>query len=108
MKGLSPVAPSPHFFRQTVGWSEDKRIPLAEELDRSLGFAAAHVAFKVAQAVPRQMVVVARRGAGSEVLFNLDVVKLGEVGSMLHGHMDLLALFTPLCWGDRGKVLYLE
>ena len=42
--GLGLVAHSPHFFRQTVGRSKDKRIPLAEELDRSRSLAAAPAA----------------------------------------------------------------
>ena len=40
--------------------------------------------------------------------FATDVVKLGVVGCMFHGHVELLALVTPLGWGDQGKVLFPE
>ena len=42
----------------------------------------------------------ARRGAGSEVLFRTDVVRLGEVGCVFHWHVEALALVTPLGWGN--------
>ena len=74
MVGLGLDAPSPH-LRQAVGRGQNKRIPLAEELDRSRGFAAAPATVQVAQAV-----VVKRRGAGSEILFYRFVVRLSEVG----------------------------
>ena len=41
MVGLSLDAPGPHLFGQAMGRGEDKGISLAEELDRSRGFAAA-------------------------------------------------------------------
>ena len=85
--GLGLDAPSPHFFRQTVGRSKDKRIPLAEELDCSRGFATVPAAVQEAQAVPRQRVVIARRSAGREGSRRRDVVRLGEVGCMFHGHV---------------------
>ena len=57
----------------------------------------------------------ARCGAGREVLFCVCyIIRLGKVGSMFHGHVELLVqsssmlhavLITPLGWGDRGKVL---
>ena len=51
-------------------WSgENEEITLAEGLDRSRGLAAAPDAVKVAQVVPRQWVVLARRDAGREILF---------------------------------------
>ena len=37
-------APGPHFFGQAMGRGEDKGISLAEELDRSRGFATAAAA----------------------------------------------------------------
>ena len=95
-------------FGQAMGRGEDEGISLAEELDCSRGFAAAPAAAYVAQTVPRQRVVVARRGAGREVLFCCLIVRLGEVGCMLHGHVELLVVITPLGWGDRGKVLFPE
>ena len=45
--GLSLDFPAPHFFRQSMGRSEEKRIPLAEELDRSRGLAGAPAAIEV-------------------------------------------------------------
>ena len=42
----------------------------------------------------------ARRGAGSEVLFRTDVVRLGEVGCVFHRHVEALALVMPLAWGN--------
>ena len=47
-----------------------------------------------------QGIVVARRGAGSEVLFRTDVVRLGEVGCVFHRHVEAIALVTPLGWGN--------
>ena len=47
-----------------------------------------------------QGIVVARRGAGSEVLFRTDVVRLGEVGRVFHRHVEAIALVTPLGWGN--------
>ena len=47
-----------------------------------------------------QGIVVARRGAGGEVLFRADVVRLGEVGCVFHRHVEALALVTPLGWGN--------
>ena len=59
--------------------------------------------------MPQQRVVVARRGAGREVLFCVCfanyIIRLGEVSCMFHGHVMLLVLITPLGWADRGKVL---
>ena len=95
-------------FGQAMGRGEDEGISLAEELDCSRGFTAAPTAAYVAQTVPRQRVVVARRGAWREVLFCCLIVRLGEVGCMLHGHVELLVVITPLGWGDRGKVLFPE
>ena len=103
--GLGLDAPGPHLFGQAMGRGEDEVISLAEELDRSRGFASAPAAAWVAQAVPRQRVVVARRGAGSEVLFCCLKIRVGEVGCMFHGHVELLILVTPLGWGDRWKAL---
>ena len=42
--GLDLDAPSLHFFGQVMGRGEDEGISLAEELDRSRGFAAAPAA----------------------------------------------------------------
>ena len=42
--GLGLHAPGPHLFGQAMGRVEDKGISLAEELDRSRGFAAASAA----------------------------------------------------------------
>ena len=42
--GLDLDAPGPHLFGQAMGRSEDEGISLAEELDRSRGFAAAPAA----------------------------------------------------------------
>ena len=106
--GLGLDAPGPHLFGQAMGGAEDEGISLTEELDRSRGFAAAPAAAYVAQAVPRQRVVVARRGAGREVLYCCLIVRLGEVRCMFHGHVALLVLITPLGWRDRGKVLFPE
>ena len=39
--GLGLVAHGPHLFGQAMGRGEDEGISLAEELDRSRGFAAA-------------------------------------------------------------------
>ena len=108
MVGLGLEAAVPHLFGQAMGRGEDEGISLAEELDRSRGFAAAPAAVEVAQAVPRQRAVVAQCRAGSEVLFCCFVVRLGEVGCMFHGHVELLVLVTPLGWGDRGKVFLPE
>ena len=47
-----------------------------------------------------QGIVIARRGAGSEVLFRTDVVRLGEVGRVFHRHIEAIALVTPLGWGN--------
>ena len=47
-----------------------------------------------------QGIVVARRGAGSEVHFCCFVVRLGEVGCMFHRHVEALALVKPLGWGN--------
>lgn len=101
---LGMDAPSPHLFRQTVGRSVDKRIPLAEENNHSRGFATFPAALKIAIAVPRQRVDVVRCGAGCEVIFCCFKVKLGEISCMFYGLVDLLALATPLSWGDLGKV----
>ena len=45
--GLGLDAPGPHFFRQSMGRSEDEGIPLAEGLDRSRGLAGALAAIEV-------------------------------------------------------------
>ena len=59
---------------------------------------------KVAQAGRR-----GARGAGTEILYCVCyVVRLGEEGCMVHGHIKLLALVTPLTWGDRRKALLPE
>ena len=108
MIGLGLNAPGPHLFGQAMGRGEDEEISGTEELDRSRGFAAAPAAVYVDQAVPRQRVIVARRGAGIEVLFRTDLVRLGEVGCMFHGHVEILALVTPLGWGYRREVVFLE
>ena len=42
--GLDVDAPGPHLFGQAMGWGEDEGISLAEELNRSRGFAAAPAA----------------------------------------------------------------
>ena len=42
--GLGLDAPGPHLFGQAMGWGEDEGISLAEELNRSCGFAAAPAA----------------------------------------------------------------
>ena len=42
--GLGLDAPGPHLFGQAMGWGEDEGISLAEELNRSHGFAAAPAA----------------------------------------------------------------
>ena len=47
MIGLGLDAKGPHFFRQSMGRSEDDKIPLAEELDRSRGLAGAPAAIDV-------------------------------------------------------------
>ena len=44
MVGLGRDAPGPHLFGQAMGRGEDEGISLAEELDRSRGFAAAPAA----------------------------------------------------------------
>ena len=103
--GLGLDAPGPHLFGQAMGRGQEQGISLAEELDHSRCFAAVPAAACVTQAVPRQRVVVARRGAGREVLFCVCyIIRLGEVGCMFHGHIELFFLITPLGWGDRGKV----
>ena len=87
-----------------MGRGQDKGIHLAQELDRSRGLAGAPAAVQVAQAVPRQRVVVARRGAGREgsrCCFATDVVRPGEVGRMLLGQVNELAFVPPLARGDR-------
>ena len=50
MVGLGLDAPGPHLFGQAMGRGEDEGICLAEELNRSRGFAAASAAAYVAQA----------------------------------------------------------
>ena len=47
-----------------------------------------------------QGIVVARRGAGSEVLFRTDVVRLGEVSCVFHRHVEAIALVTQLGWSN--------
>ena len=42
----------------------------------------------------------ARCGAGSEVFFRTDVVRLWEVGRVFHWHVEAIALVTPLGWGN--------
>ena len=101
--GLGLDAPSPHFFRQTVGWGEDKRIPMTEEPDCLRGLAGAPAAVQVAQVVPRQRVIVARRSAGREGSRRRDVVRPGKVGRMLLGQVNELAFVPPLARGDRGE-----
>ena len=47
-----------------------------------------------------QGIIVARRGAWSEVLFRTDVVRLGGVGRVFHRHVEAVTLVTPLGWGN--------
>ena len=56
-----------------------------------------------------------RRGAARSwkrgpicVCFANYIIRLGEIGCMFHGHVELLVLITPFGWGDRGKVLLPE
>ena len=51
----------------------------------------------------------ARRDAGREILFCVCYVgRLSDVGCMFHGHLELLALVTPVTWSDRRKLLLPE
>ena len=105
--GLHLDTPGPHLFGQAMGRSEDQRVPLVEELNRSRGFAAAPAAVQVTQAVPRQRDVVAQRSAGCEVSRRrTQRARLGEVGYMFHGRKEFFTLVPPLGWGDRRKVLF--
>ena len=67
MIGLGLDTPDLHLFGQAMGRGGNEGISLAEEPARSRGLAAAPAAVKVAQAVPRQRFIVARRSAGSEI-----------------------------------------
>ena len=67
--GLGLDTPDPHLFGQAMGRDINEGISLAKELDRSRGLAAAPAAVKVAQVVPRLRVIVAWRGAWSELFF---------------------------------------
>ena len=90
-----------------MGLGEDKGISLAEELDRSRGFAAAP---RRRLGSSRGASKAGRRGAArcwerDPFLCFCYISRLGEVGCMFHGHVELLVLIPPLGWGDRRKVL---
>ena len=108
--GLGLDAPGPHLFGQAMRRGEDEGISLAEELDRSRGFCrcSRHRLGSSSGASTAGRRGAVRRGAGSEVLFCCLKVRLGEVGCMFHGHVELLVLVTLLGWGDRVKVLLPE
>ena len=95
--GLGLDAPGPHLFGQAMAWGEDEETSLAEELNRSRGFAAA----------PRRRLgsssgasTAGRRGAARcwerGPFCVCYTIRLGEVGCMFHGHVELLVLITPL------------